>query len=77
MLYMHKIQPRNHKGMGSRTSSTSLSQNQDTRNQEERKPVHGARKMFILATSALPRMQHVISVANKDTLNEPVSRKKG
>ena len=34
MLHMHETQPRNHKGMGSRTGSTSLNQNQDTRNQE-------------------------------------------
>lgn len=62
--------------MGPKTSGTSLSQNQDTRKQEERNPVSGARKMFILATSALPRRQHVISLANKDILNEPASKKR-
>lgn len=30
----------------------------------------GARKMLIIVISAPPRMQHVISVANKDTSNE-------
>lgn len=75
MLHMLKTQPRNHKEMGTRTSTTSLCQNQYTK-QEERNPVSGVRKMFILTISASPRIQHVISVVNKDTVNEPVFKKK-
>lgn len=37
----------------------------------------GVRKMFILTISASPRIQHVISVVNKDTVNEPVFKKNG
>ena len=69
MPHMHKIQPKNHKGMGPRKSSIRLSQNRIARGQEERNPVSGARKMLIPATSAEPRMRHVTCTASKDTLN--------
>ena len=67
--------PKSHKGMGPRKSSLSLSQM--ARSQMERSPVSGARKTFIPATSAQPRMQHVNSAARRDTLNGHASRKKG
>ena len=58
MPHTHVTQPSSHKGKGSRKSSSSLSHNQTARGQMERNPVSGARKTFILATSAQPRMQH-------------------
>ena len=73
---MHKTLLRNHKEMGLRNCHRGLSQNQSARGQEERNPVSGVTEMLIPATSAQPKMQHAHSVANKDTLNEPASKRK-
>lgn len=67
---------KNHKEMDLRDCHTGLSQNQSARGQRK-EILSGVMETPIPATRAQPRMQHAHSVANKDTLNEPASKRKG
>ena len=68
-------QLRSHKEMGSEERSTNQNHKQSTRNRSQRNPVSGAKGKFIPMTSVQPRMKCANSVASKNTLSEPVSRK--